>query len=119
MASSSDKREPKAGAEPVTVPAGSPPSDRFAAHQELRIGEIVLAAAALEPAEREDYLRQVTVSEPGLLEEARHRLHQATALPTAFLAVPAAELVRALYAFVVVEPIFRSIAEVGNGLRTA
>jgi hypothetical protein len=39
-----------------------------------RIGEIVLAAAALDPHEREAYLRQVTVTQPALLAEARRRL---------------------------------------------
>jgi serine/threonine-protein kinase len=57
-----------------------------------RIGEIVLAAAALDAGEREDYLRQVTVTQPILLAEVRRRLALAASLPDSFLAVPAAEL---------------------------
>jgi tetratricopeptide (TPR) repeat protein len=58
----------------------------------LRVGEIVLAAAALDPQEREAYLRRVTVTQPVLLAEARRRLALAASLPDSFLAVPAAEL---------------------------
>lgn len=58
----------------------------------LRVGEIVLAAAALAPGEREAWLRQVTLSRPDLLAEVRRRLEIAAALPESFLAVPAAEL---------------------------
>lgn len=58
----------------------------------LRIGEVVLAAAALDPQEREAFLRQVTLTQPGLLAEVRRRLELAAALPESFLAVPAAEL---------------------------
>jgi eukaryotic-like serine/threonine-protein kinase len=58
----------------------------------LRVGEIVLAAAALDPGEREAWLRQVTLSRPDLLAEVRRRLELAAALPESFLAVPAAEL---------------------------
>ncbi len=57
-----------------------------------RIGEIVLAAAALDAGEREEYLRQVTVTQPVLLAEVRRRLALAASLPESFLAVPAAEL---------------------------
>lgn len=107
MASSSDSRKSETGAEPTTAgsgaaPAGSaaPPPDGlpehdFPEHQERRISEIVLAAAALEPGEREDFLRQLTVAEPRLLEEARRRLQLAAELPSAFLAVPAAEILEA------------------------
>lgn len=63
------------------------------ASQDLRrVGEIVLAAAALDPGEREAWLRQVTLSQPDLLAEVRRRLELAAALPESFLAVPAAEL---------------------------
>ncbi|MEM7355887.1 MAG: serine/threonine-protein kinase [Acidobacteriota bacterium] len=91
MASFSDS--PKS--EAVAVAMIEPQEDRFASHQELRIGEIVLAAAALETDDREEFLRQLTVSEPDLLDEARRRLEQATRLPQAFLAVPAAEILDA------------------------
>jgi eukaryotic-like serine/threonine-protein kinase len=63
------------------------------ASQDLRrVGEIVLAAAALDPGEREAFLRQVTLSRRDLLAEVRRRLELAAALPESFLAVPAAEL---------------------------
>jgi tetratricopeptide (TPR) repeat protein len=60
-----------------------------------RVGGIVLAAAALDPQEREAYLRQVTVTQPALLAEVRRRLALAASLPESFLAVPAAELLAA------------------------
>ena len=91
MASSNDSRRSETLAAAVVEPS----RDRFASHQELRIGEIVLAAAALEADEREAFLRQLTVAQPELLEEARRRLRQATRLPPAFLAVPAAEILEA------------------------
>lgn len=68
-------------------------SSTVEASQDLRrVGEIVLAAAALAPGEREAFLRQVTLSQPALLAEVRRRLELAAALPESFLAVPAAEL---------------------------
>ncbi|HEY7214818.1 MAG TPA: serine/threonine-protein kinase [Thermoanaerobaculia bacterium] len=71
-------------------------SSTLEASQDLRrVGEIVLAAAALGAAEREDYLAQVTMREPALLAEARRRLELAAQLPESFLAVPAAELLEA------------------------
>ncbi len=82
MASLNDKPEPGGVAATET-------------RREQRISEIVLAAAACEPEEREAFWRQVTVADPELLEEARHRLRQATELPTAFLAVPVAEILEA------------------------
>ncbi len=85
MASSNDKPEP--GAERA--------SGDVEARRERRISELVLAAAACEPEERETFLRQVTVTDPGLLEEARQRLRQAAELPSAFLAVPAGEILEA------------------------
>ncbi len=63
--------------------------------REQRISEIVLAAAACEPEEQEAFLRRATVDDPGLLEEARRRLRQAAELPSAFLAMPAAEILEA------------------------
>ncbi len=98
MASSSNSSTPEASAEarpPEKITTEPAVPARFETHQEVRIGEIVLAAAALEPHERETFLRQLTVSEPKLLEEARRRLEQAADLPDAFLAVPAAELLEA------------------------
>ena len=74
--------------------ASSTPDTR-ASHDLLRVGEIVLAAAALEPQKREAYLRQVTVTRPALLAEVRRRLALAASLPESFLAVPAAELLEA------------------------
>lgn len=77
---------------PETAAAGP-----FPASQDLlKVGEIVLAAAALEPGEREAYLRHVTVSKPALLVEVRRRLELAAQLPRSFLAVPAAELLEAM-----------------------
>ncbi|HKH43388.1 MAG TPA: serine/threonine-protein kinase [Thermoanaerobaculia bacterium] len=68
----------------------------FAPEQDLlRVGEIVLAAAVLDPREREAFLRRVTLSQPDLLAEVRRRLELAAALPGSFLAVPAAELLAA------------------------
>lgn len=68
-------------------------SSALEASQDLRrVGEIVLAAAVLDPGEREAFLRQVTLSQPALLAEVRRRLELAAALPESFLAVPAAEL---------------------------
>ncbi len=64
------------------------------ARRERRINEILLAAAACEPGEREVFLRQAT-TDPELLEAVRKRLHQAAELPSAFLAVPAAEVLEA------------------------
>ncbi len=64
------------------------------ARRERRISEILLAAAACEPAEREVLLRQST-TDPELLEEVQQRLRQAAELPSAFLAVPAAEILEA------------------------
>ncbi len=95
MASSSNDRTPEALLEPAQQAADETPGRRFASHQELRIGEIVLAAAALEADQRDAFLLQLTTSEPGLLKEARRRLRQAAELPSAFLAVPAAELLEA------------------------
>ncbi|HEX4960429.1 MAG TPA: protein kinase [Thermoanaerobaculia bacterium] len=69
--------------------------DGWGSHDLLRVGEIVLAAAALEPQEREAYLRQVTMTQPLLLAVVRRRLELAAELPDSFLAVPAAELLEA------------------------
>ncbi len=90
MPNSSDRSEPRADG---GQGAGGAPDP--AARRERRISEIVLAAAAREPDEREAFLRQVTVADPELLEEARRRLRLAAELPSAFLAVPAAELLEA------------------------
>ncbi len=57
-----------------------------------RIDELVLAAAALDPAEREAFLRQAGSTAPELLDEVRRRLAAAASLPESFLAIPAAEL---------------------------
>jgi len=112
MASSSDNRRTESvtagetardsSGEPTGDRFAEPSRDRFASHQELRIGEIVLSAAGLPPEEREQFFRQLTVAEPGLLEEARHRLRMAAGLPSAFLAVPAAEILE--FAELVTEP---------------
>ncbi len=85
MASSSGKVERRADT----------PSPEVTARRERRISEIVLAAAARDTGEREAFLRQVTVADPDLLEEARRRLRRAAELPPAFLAVPAAEILEA------------------------
>ncbi len=97
MASSSDKPEPAAnGRDPGAAgPRPAEPGPGALARRERRIGEIVLAAAAREPEEREAFLYQITVADPDLLEEARRRLRQATELPPAFLAVPAADILQA------------------------
>ena len=95
MASSSNDHKLDRGSGRELTPPVAEPGRRFESHQELRIGEIVLAAAALETPQREHYLHQLTASEPGLLDEARRRLSQAAELPAAFLAVPAAELLEA------------------------
>ncbi len=87
MASSKDSPEP------LTARDAREPD--LEARRERQISEIVLAAAAHEPDEREAYLRQVTVADSELLEEARRRLRQAAELPSAFLALPAAELLAA------------------------
>ncbi len=92
MASSNGKPDLGAGA---TAPDPEASADRVEAQREQRISEIVLDAAACEPGEREAFLRQVTVADPDLLEEARCRLRQAAELPTAFLAVPVAEILEA------------------------
>ena len=57
---------------------------------ELRLAEIVLTAAALEGAERDDYLRALPVADAGLAAEARRRMAAAEGLPDSFLDVPAA-----------------------------
>ncbi len=90
MASSNGKTEPGCDA----CAAGEPRPDAEA-RRERRISEIVLAAAACEPEEREAFLRQSTAVDPELLEEARRRLCQAAEPPSAFLAVPAAEVLEA------------------------
>ena len=87
MASSSDTDRSGATRE-LSSPAA-------AARRERRISEIVLAAAACDTGEREAFLRQVTVADPDLLEEARRRLRLAAELPPAFLAVPAVEILEA------------------------
>ena len=89
MASSSERSE--LGVETGYAACAKDPE----ALRERRISEIVLAAAAHEPEEREAFLRQVTVADPDLLEEARNRLRRAAELPSAFLAVPAAEILEA------------------------
>ncbi len=94
MVSSSDRFEP--GSERVGQALDEAPGPDVEARRERQIGEIVLAVAAREPAEWETFLRQVTVTDPDLLEEARRRLEQAAELPSAFLAVPAAELLEAV-----------------------
>ncbi len=91
MASSNGKPELGAGA-PCTMPALEASAGRAEARRERRISEIVLAAAACEPEEQEAFLRRATVADPDLLEEARRRLRQAAELPSAFLAMPAAEI---------------------------
>lgn len=98
MASSSGKSEPGRGAGPAgqeIVPASETTAGRADVRRERRIGEIVLAAAAYEPEEQEAFLRRVTAADPELLEEARRRLLQAAELPSAFLDVPAAEILEA------------------------
>lgn len=61
----------------------------------LRLGEVVLGAAALEGEAREVYLLATAGNEPALLAEARRRLSLAAALPDSFLALPAAEVLTA------------------------
>ena len=77
-----------ASSTPETLGAGPP----LASQDLLRVGAVVLEAAALDRREREAFLRQVTLSQPALLAEVRRRLELAAALPESFLAVPAAEL---------------------------
>ncbi len=75
--------------------SSAPERGSLPSHALLRVGEIVLAAASLEPGERDSFLRQVTISEPAVLMEVRRRLEMAAALPESFLAVPAGELLAA------------------------
>ncbi len=56
----------------------------------LRLGEVVLRAAALEGAERETYLCEVAAADPGLAAQARRRIADAGDLHDSFLATPAA-----------------------------
>lgn len=55
------------------------------------LGQAVLAAAALEDAEREDYLRHLAAADPALAAEVRRRLAAAEDLSDSFLSTPAAE----------------------------
>ncbi len=108
MASSSGRSE--AGAGPVVDEVTRPDLE---AHRERQISEIVLAAAAREPDERETFLRQFTVTDPDLLAEARRRLRQAAELPSAFLAVPASELLEA--ADLAAEPATETVPPIATG----
>ena len=56
---------------------------------EIRLGRLVLAAAALETREREAFLAEATSEDPELLAEARRLLDLAADTPSTFLAGPA------------------------------
>jgi len=64
-------------------------STQAASPAELRLAEIVLAAAELDGAEREGLLSEVAAAEPGLAAEARRRLAAAESRTESLLKVPA------------------------------
>lgn len=66
--------------------AGVAATEPFGARRELRLGELVLRAAALDAGEREAFLRRAAADDPELAAAARRRLAEADAMPSSFLA---------------------------------
>ncbi|MCG8460288.1 MAG: hypothetical protein MI919_28735, partial [Holophagales bacterium] len=56
----------------------------------------MLEAAALRTAERQAFLRQLTATDPALLQSVHRRLEAVRELPTHFLSTPVAELLEAI-----------------------
>ena len=66
--------------------AGVGATEPSGAQRELRLGELVLRAAALDSDEREAFLRRAAADDPELVAAARDRLAEADDMPSSFLA---------------------------------